>query len=90
MGLRVHVLFRPRSPVGIYIDVIITCAAQHQRIDTGAVVGIEVKAITIPAERNPAAFAQHDGLFLAADATFSFVRHNGNHAIPQHVKLSKE
>ena len=65
-----HALLRPFGAVGVYVDVIITGTAQHQRIGATAAVGKEIEAVTVPAERNPAAVTQHDGIFFIADSAF--------------------
>ena len=49
-------LLRPCGAVGVYVDIIITGAAQHQRIDTATVMGKKIKAVTVPAERDSTAF----------------------------------
>jgi hypothetical protein len=82
-------LFRPRCPVRVYINIIVTFLAQYQGVYACAVMRVEIEMVTIPAERDTAAITQHDRLFLTADTAFSLVRHNGNHGADTRTRVKQ-
>ena len=72
-------LLRLFGAVGVYVDVIIAGIAQHQRSGAAAAEGKEIEVVTAPAERNPAACTQHDGIFFIAGPAFLCIGDNCDH-----------
>ena len=72
-------LLRLFGAVGVYVNVIIAGIAQHQRSGAAAAEGKEIEVVTAPAERNPAACTQHDGIFFIAGPAFLCIGDNCDH-----------